>query len=66
MADAILSYDFSFGDVLYGIIVMAPRSLFKGTLNSLHLRKRNRCCVCQHIILHERIRKATENGELFV
>jgi len=46
MADAFASFDISFGDIMYVIVVLGSKSLFKGTLNTLHLRKRHQCAVC--------------------
>lgn len=66
MADAIASFDITFGDVMYVFVVMGSKSLFKGTLNLLHLRTRHQCAICQDDVLRKRIRNAEKNGEVYV
>ena len=61
MADAIISFDIGFGDIVYGVFVLGFKSLCKGTLNSLHLRKRNQCAICQDDVFQ--FNENNENNE---
>ncbi len=57
MADALLSFDITVGDIFYVLFVKSFKSLGKGVLNSVHLRQRHQCVWCQ--VLNEE----TPNGE---
>ena len=47
MADSLLAFDITIGDIAYVLFVRGSLSLGKGVLNILHLRKRNQCYDCQ-------------------
>jgi len=47
MADVVLSFDITAGDIFYVLFVKSFKSLGKGFLNSVHLRQRHQCAWCQ-------------------
>jgi len=66
MADSLLSFDITFGDVIYFIVVKGSKSLFKGTLNLVHLRTRHQCKDCQEDVYNTRVHNAEKKGATYV